>query len=137
MAVDAAHVKSTFREKYRAVKRLALLPVTNRSSYGSKSNDIIKNGNSNSEDFSVSVEVQFIGPQPSEGPAALLRGLLLGTSVDAQPIHLGRGRKKRWIEDIDTCGEPSDGTGASEEYYVFDHGDSRIWTYDSTLAGIL
>lgn len=40
------------------------------------------------------VEVQFTGPQPGEGPAGLLRGLLYGTSVEARPVKLRRGRKK-------------------------------------------
>ncbi|CAM9568236.1 unnamed protein product, partial [Choristocarpus tenellus] len=43
----------------------------------------------------ISVKIQFKGPQPSEGPAALLLDLLHGTDVVAEPVDLPRGRKKR------------------------------------------
>ncbi|CAN0001006.1 unnamed protein product, partial [Pylaiella littoralis] len=42
----------------------------------------------------VLVEVQFVGPQPSERCGALLCQLLGGDSVDARPMELPRGRKK-------------------------------------------
>lgn len=44
---------------------------------------------------SVCVEVLFTGPQPIGGPADLMCELLSGTSVEAQPVHMGRGRKKK------------------------------------------
>ncbi|CAN0301030.1 unnamed protein product, partial [Ascophyllum nodosum] len=46
----------------------------------------------------------FIGPQPSHGPGELLLHLLSGTSVKAEPIVLGRGRKKRPRYDGDSSG---------------------------------
>lgn len=44
---------------------------------------------------SICIEVEFAGPQPSQGPGALLCELLAGTSVEAKPVHLERGRKKK------------------------------------------
>ena len=43
----------------------------------------------------VLVEVHFAGPQPSVGCGALLRSLLGGESVEAWPIELPRGRKRK------------------------------------------
>lgn len=54
----------------------------------------------------VVVEVQFTGPQPSEGPGALLCDLLCGKSVEAKPVELPRGRKKR--ARTDASSEASD-----------------------------
>ena len=54
------------------------------------------------------VEVQFTGPQPGEGPAGLLRGLLYGKSVEARPVKLRRGRKKLARTDSFSSGETSD-----------------------------
>ncbi|CAN0011401.1 unnamed protein product [Scytosiphon promiscuus] len=52
----------------------------------------------------VLVEIQFAGPQPSEGCGALLCHLLRGASVKAWPLELPRGRKKKAAR--------LDGTGA-------------------------
>lgn len=41
------------------------------------------------------VEIQFTGPQPIEGPAGLMRNLLQATLVEAYPVQLDRGRKKK------------------------------------------
>lgn len=74
------------RERYTTVKRLVITPASNKvgvsRTLDSRSTDVL-------------VEVQFTGPQPSEGPGALLCDLLCGGSVDAQPVELPRGRKKR------------------------------------------
>ncbi len=43
----------------------------------------------------VLVEVQFAGPQPSAGCGALLCLLLGGSSVEARPVELPRGRKRK------------------------------------------
>lgn len=61
-------------------------------------------------DRNVLVEVQFTGPQPSEGPGALLCDLLCGSSVEAKPVELPRGRKKRPRTDA-ASSEASDSGG--------------------------
>lgn len=48
----------------------------------------------------VQIEVEFTGPLPSEGPGALLCHLLCGSSVQAKPVELPRGRKKRPRADV-------------------------------------
>ena len=54
---------------------------------------------SESSGHDVLVEVQFTGPQPSEGPGALLCDLLCGSGIEARPVELPRGRKKRARSD--------------------------------------
>lgn len=76
---------SSVRERYTTVKRLVITPVSKAG--------VSRATDTRSAD--VLVEVQFTGPQPSEGPGALLCDLLCGVSVDAQPVELPRGRKKR------------------------------------------
>ncbi|CAM9459044.1 unnamed protein product, partial [Scytosiphon promiscuus] len=44
---------------------------------------------------SMCVEIQFTGPQPIDGPAGLMRNLLQATLVEASPVHLDRGRKRK------------------------------------------
>lgn len=63
------------------MKRLAVTPAPDN--------------NSNPKGGDVLVEVQFTGPQPSEGPGALLCDLLCGSGIEARPVELPRGRKKR------------------------------------------
>lgn len=76
-------VVASFRERYTAVKRLTLYPASGPHTENIKTWE------------GVRATVQFIGPQPSQGPGSLLCQLLAGTSVEAEPIILGRGRKKR------------------------------------------
>lgn len=84
-------ILSSFRERYTAVKRLAITPVEAASNeHGDTTSVATSTG-----ERGVCVMVQFTGPQPSQGPATLLRNLLRGTSVQAQPVELGRGRKKK------------------------------------------
>ncbi|CAN0228996.1 unnamed protein product, partial [Hapterophycus canaliculatus] len=52
----------------------------------------------------VLVEIQFAGPQPSEGCGALLCHLLRGVSVKAWPLELPRGRKKKAARSSDEAG---------------------------------
>lgn len=73
------------RERYTTVKRLVVTAAK----------PAVRDDNSNATSKDVLVEVQFTGPQPSEGPGALLCDLLCGVSVDARPVELPRGRKKR------------------------------------------
>ncbi|CAM9413302.1 unnamed protein product, partial [Hapterophycus canaliculatus] len=72
---------ASVRERYTTVKRLVVRPAAGRAD--------------GSSDRNIVVEVQFTGPQPSEGPGALLCDLLGGVSVEAKPVELPRGRKKR------------------------------------------
>lgn len=83
---------ASVRERYTTVKRLVVRPGPT-----SARTDAGRN---------VVVEVQFTGPQPSEGPGALLLDLLSGTSVEAKPVELPRGRKKR--ARTDASSEASD-----------------------------
>lgn len=91
------------------MKRLVVRPSS------SNSQDI---GNPNNLAKSVLVEVQFTGPQPSEGPGALLCDLLCGSSVDAQPVELPRGRKKR--ARVDATGSEASDSGELR-YYCSSH----------------
>ena len=87
-----SEILSSFRERYTAVKKLTLSPASGPDT-----------GNINTWSGARAV-VQFIGPQPSHGPGELLLHLLSGTSVKAEPIVLGRGRKKRPRYDGDSSG---------------------------------
>lgn len=80
-AVKEPELLSSVRERYTTVKRLVVTPAKP---------DVTK-----TESKNVLVEVQFTGPQPSEGPGSLLCDLLCGVGVDARPVELPRGRKKR------------------------------------------
>ncbi|CAB1097009.1 unnamed protein product [Ectocarpus sp. CCAP 1310/34] len=77
---------ASIRERYTTVKRLAVRPAASSKDAVAATDGSPRN---------VVVEVQFTGPQPSEGPGALLCDLLCGVSVDAKPVELPRGRKKR------------------------------------------
>eukprot|EP00904_Undaria_pinnatifida_P009919 jgi/Undpi1/6057/HiC_scaffold_20.g08542.m1 len=85
-AVSEADLNTAVCERYTTVKRLV---VRSAPSAGGAPG-MTPAGNRN-----VLVEVQFTGPQPSEGPGALLCDLLCGSSVQAKPVELPRGRKKR------------------------------------------
>lgn len=77
-------VLAAFRERYTSVTRLTLKGGSNPSGH---------------RPSSVCAEVQFGGPQPCEGPGALLCALLHGTSVQAKPVSLERGRKRtKWTK---------------------------------------
>lgn len=93
-SVKEADLLSSVRERYTTVKRLVVSPAS-------------ADGSSVTTSQNVLVEVQFTGPQPSEGPGALLRDLLCGSSVEAKPVELPRGRKKRARTDP-TSSEASD-----------------------------
>lgn len=89
LAVKESELLSSVRERYTTVKRLVVTPALSKAG----GNLTTPEGVGSATD--VFVEVQFTGPQPSEGPGALLCDLLCGGSVDAQPVELPRGRKKR------------------------------------------
>lgn len=88
--IKEATVLSSFRERYTAVRRLAISSSTTTAT--TTANDAKGNGGTCK---TVCIEVQFIGPQPSQGPGALLCNLLSGTSVEARPIELRRGRENK------------------------------------------
>lgn len=91
MAATEVELLASVRERYTTVKRLVVRPgAASRTTDGRN----------------VVVEVQFTGPQPSEGPGALLCDLLCGTAVEAKPVELPRGRKKR--ARTDASSEASD-----------------------------
>lgn len=72
-------------------------------------------------DVGMCVEVQFTGPQPSEGPAAMLLELLRGASIQAQPVSLRRGRRKKSVPDI-----PSASPSKSDNRCVGKCGADRV-----------
>ena len=87
---------SSFRERYTAVRRLALSSsTTTATAMAPGSNDAKNSPGGTGSSKTVCIEVQFIGPQPSQGPGALLCNLLSGTSVEARPIELRRGRDNK------------------------------------------
>lgn len=93
-AATEVELLASVRERYTTVKRLVVRP-------GKAPGSPADGGGRN-----LVVEVQFTGPQPSEGPGALLCDLLCGTSVQAKPVELPRGRKKR--ARTDASSEASD-----------------------------
>lgn len=99
---------ASIRERYTTVKRLVVRPAA-------KSKDAVAAAEGSPRN--VVVEVQFTGPQPSEGPGALLCDLLCGVSVDAKPVELPRGRKKRARTDAAASMEGSD-SGETDHVFV-------------------
>ncbi|CAM9662301.1 unnamed protein product [Ectocarpus sp. 12 AP-2014] len=101
------------RERYTTVKRLALKnaapgPASEAAEPASKStHDEV--GFQAAAAGGVLVEIQFAGPQPSEGCGALLCHLLRGTSVEARPVELPRGRKKNTATRYDAVAATADG----------------------------
>lgn len=94
--VDETDLLLSFRERYTTIKRLVISPATatiTTTLLADKDGEFLQTNNQDGRD--VLVEVQFSGPQPSEGPGALLCALLCGSSFEAQPVELARGRKKR------------------------------------------
>lgn len=96
--MSEAELLASVRERYTTVKRLVVRPASTHSTVSS------------TQDRNVLVEVQFTGPQPSEGPGALLCDLLCGAGVEAKPVELPRGRKKRSRTDA-ASSEASDSGG--------------------------
>ena len=86
-AVNEAEVLSSFHTRYTSARKLSFrLPTA------FEINDTIDRG---VEGGILSIDLQFTGPQPIEGPAGLLCKLLQASFVAAHPIILGRGRKRR------------------------------------------
>lgn len=85
---------SSFRKRYTSVKNLAIRSPAayDEGVFPAADDDDSSNGGGGS---TACVEVQFTGPQPIEGPAGLLCTLLQGTFVKANPVQLGRGRKRK------------------------------------------
>ncbi len=102
---NEAELLASVRERYTTVKRLVVRPAPTAAPAGGKSGR------------NIVVEVQFTGPQPSEGPGALLCDLLHGTSVGAKPVELPRGRKKR--ARTDASSEASDSGEREPDVAVF------------------
>lgn len=91
-SVSEVDLLASVRERYTTVKRLVVRsasPPPGGLAVGEHQHQ------HPAVDRNVLVEVQFTGPQPSEGPGALLCDLLCGSSVEAKPVELPRGRKKR------------------------------------------
>lgn len=87
-ASEESRVKASFRARYTTTKRVDFKAVV-ESSHGVDEREDDTNGRA------VRVEVLFTGPQPSGGPGSMLCNLLSGSSVEAQPVNLCRGRKKK------------------------------------------
>lgn len=109
---------SSVRERYTTVKRLVVRPAPSRGNDTFDPN--FQNHVQQHLTRNVLVEVQFTGPQPSEGPGALLCDLLCGMTVEAQPVELPRGRKKRTRTDT-ASSEASD----SGKKYLHEHNDNN------------
>lgn len=88
---------SAFRNKYTSARKLAFRSPTKHGDGTSHAVSDIDNDTSPSSvgAGTVLIEIQFTGPQPIEGPAGLLCTLVQGTFVEAHPIQLGRGRKRK------------------------------------------
>lgn len=125
-AVTGADLLASVCERYTTVKRLVvkpglLAPASGTSVPASAERSASASAaaaspqqqqtdlDPNTPSSCVLVEIQFAGPQPSERCGALLCHLLGGDSVDARPMELPRGRKKRStrLEDDATLVMPS------------------------------
>ena len=78
---------SSFRKKYTSARRLSFRSPT--------AHEIIDTTSRGIEGDILSIDLQFTGPQPIEGPAGLLCKLLQASFVAAHPVQLGRGRKRK------------------------------------------
>lgn len=92
---------ASVRERYTTVKQLAISPPTDDDSTGSglteERSGVETTTTTTTVDSSrdLLVTVHFSGPQPSQRPGRLLRELLGADSVEAHPVELDRGRRKR------------------------------------------
>ena len=96
--VTGAEILPLVRHRYSTVKRLDLTPASRFSQhYSSAAASASPPAESGADSLTttVLVEVQFAGPQPSAGCGALLCLLLGGDSVEARPVELPRGRKRK------------------------------------------
>lgn len=112
-SVSEVDLLVSVRERYTTVKRLVVRSASPPS--GLPVGGQQQQHQHPAVDRNVLVEVQFTGPQPSEGPGALLCDLLCGSSVEAKPVELPRGRKKRARTDA-ASSEASD-SGASFRFF--------------------
>lgn len=106
-AVKEAELLSSFRKRYTSVTKLAFrspaaytadatTTTTDSASYpGDADADSNDHPTNTIKGGSLCIEVQFTGPQPVEGPAGLMGNLLQGTFVAANPVQLGRARKRK------------------------------------------
>lgn len=103
-SVNDDDLLSSFREIYSTVKRLEVNPLSRRAAHRvgidaststmtTATTPTLRSPATASRD--ILVEVQFTGPQPSEGPSTLLCALLCAAFVEATPVELVRGRRKR------------------------------------------
>ncbi|CAN0411092.1 unnamed protein product, partial [Hapterophycus canaliculatus] len=96
-----AELLSSFRKRYTSARKLAFrspeytakgitdnIPRSDAAAAENHPSKIAPRGN-------LSIEVQFTGPQPAEGPVSLMCSLLQGTFVEAHPVQLDRGRKRK------------------------------------------
>ena len=100
-AVSEADLLASVRERYTTIKRLVVTSASPSPTTAALAGLAAEQQHQQHQVHpavdrrNVLVEVQFSGPQPSEGPAALFCELLGGYSVEAKPVGLTRGRKKR------------------------------------------
>ncbi|CAM9703045.1 unnamed protein product [Scytosiphon promiscuus] len=102
--VKEAEVMSSFRKRYTSVRKLAFRSSAPYIMDADADAALCPSASNTSGDGlpgkttlgrSLCVEVQFTGPQPVEGPVGLMCNLLQGTFVAANPVQLGRGRKRK------------------------------------------
>ncbi|CAM9093118.1 unnamed protein product, partial [Phaeothamnion confervicola] len=77
----------------------------------------------------VVVRIQFKGPQPSEGPVALLRELYGATRIDVAPVELARGRRKRPRVGAGAVGANGGGGGVAPSTADPTYSDSETSEY--------
>lgn len=116
--ITEARLLASVHERYTTVKRLVLRPGAGgaapaspqRATTSSSRLDLAESSapasaptipsppsstGPRASSSAVLIEIQFAGPQPSEGCGALLCHLLRGAAVKAWPLELPRGRKKK------------------------------------------
>lgn len=86
--ITGADLLSLVCRRYSTVKKLVVKPAPAETE---RNTDAAPR-----EGAAVSVQIRFAGPQPSESCGALLCLLLGGDSVQARPVELPRGRKRKY-----------------------------------------
>lgn len=106
-------------KRYRTVKTLVVkpadfAPASTCAPPGKKHAGPASDADPSDSSSRSFVEITFAGPQPSENCGALLCLLLGGDSVQAWPVELPRGRKRKNAVPITSAAEQAADDAASE-----------------------
>lgn len=112
--VTEAGLLASVCKRYRTVKTLFIKPPPARKEGPAPASSTAEGGPASDSSF---VEITFAGPQPSENCGALLCLLLGGDSVQAWPVELPRGRKRKSAVSTEAADDAI--SGAQRLFSVF------------------